>query len=467
MSTSKTTRRSVLGLLGGAGLAVLASACGSSSPAAAPTSAPAAAPTTAPASATATTAPAAQAAASSGGGSAIVMWYGTDYLAATTDTLKKQLSDFTAKTKVPATFELKSGAWTDQLNAAVQAGNPPDVWQSYDYQAQYWNAQSQALDVSEVVNKYKDQKGGFWPYVTATITAKGKVYATPLATNTWPFHVRQDWLDQKAGGKWPATWDEMRQVGKQITDAPKIYAYGWTMGKTNDTNNLFIGTLWTYGGKLQNEDGTFGLKANDDTALAVLDLASKMYNDDKIVPPAVVQWDDGGNNNSFQEGQTAWTSNPLSIYGWLQGHKPEIAKVTTLQNYPKGPAGSFGQVDVWCVTAWKGTKQPDNVRQLLDYLVNPDNHTKRIQDLHPRFTPIYQDLLNDNIWSDKFYNGLKDIAKSARIMAYAASPQAGYSTFTTRFLIGEMMQSLIVKKTPAKDAYNQFYQAAKDLYAQY
>jgi multiple sugar transport system substrate-binding protein len=292
------------------------------------------------------------------------------------------------------------------------------------------------------------------------------VYALPLATNTWPFHVRTDWLDQ-AGVKWPTTWDEMRQAGKQITNAPKRYAFGWTMGKTNDTNNHFIGTLWTYGGKLQNEDGTFGLKANDDAALAVLDLAQNMYNTDKIIPPAVVQWDDGGNNNSYQGGQVAWTSNALSIYGWLQNNAPDVYKATALQSYPKGPAGSFGQVDVWCVTAWKNTKQADNVRQLLDYFVNPDNHAARIKTLQPRFTPIYQDLLSDPIWSDPKWDGIKAIAKSARIMAYAAAPQAGYATFTTQFLIGDMMQNLIVKKLSSKDAYNQFYQAAKGVYAQY
>jgi len=62
---------------------------------------------------------------------------------------------------------------------------------------------------------------------------------------------------------------------------------------------------------------------------------------------------------------------------------------------------------------------------------------------------------------------VKDIAKTGRIMAYAASPQAGYSTFTTRFLIGEMMQNLLVKNLSSKDAYNQFYQAAKQVYSQY
>lgn len=395
------------------------------------------------------------------------MWYGTDYLASTTDTLKVAMDNFTKKTNIATDFQLKSGAWGDQLNAAVQAGTAPDLWQSYDYQCQYWEAQGQALEISQVISKYQSQKGGFWPYVTATISTNGKAFAAPLAVNTWPFHARQDLLDKYNNGKWPATWDELRALGKEITQAPKLYAFGWTMGKIDDANNHFIGTLWTYGGKLQNEDGRFGLKANDDAALAVLDLAQKMYNDDKTIPPAVVQWDNGGNNNSYQEEQIAWTSNALSIYGWCQQHKPELAKITGLYSYPKGPAGSFGQVDIWGLTAWKSTKQADNVMQLLDALVDPTNHAERIKTLQPRFAPIYQDLINDPIWNQPIYQGMIQIAKTGRIMAYAASPQSGYSTFTTRLLIGEMMQNLIVKKMSPQDAYKQFYDAAQAIYAQY
>jgi multiple sugar transport system substrate-binding protein len=477
MAAPQITRRSLLRALGGAALAIpvagLAAACSSqaSAPDAAPTTAAstgaAKAVPTAAGQAAPTTAPKAAASSSSGTAKPITIWYGKDYLDGTTDTLKQQMADFTKKTNIPVDFEVKSGAWTDQLNAAVQAGTAPDVWQSYDYQCQYWNAQGQALELSQVVNKYKGQQGGFFPYVLSTISATGKIFAAPLATNTWPFHARQDILDKENGGKWPDTWDAQREVGKKLTNAPKLYAYGWTMGKTNDTNNLFIGTLWTFGGKLQNEDGTFGLQANDEAALAVLDLAQKMYSDDKMLPPAVVQWDDGGNNNSYQEEQTAWTSNPLSIYGWCLQHKPDLAKNTNFYNYPKGPAGSFGQVDVWGVTVWKKTPQQDNALQAIDWWVDPAHHAERIQTLAPRFTPIYQDLLNDKVWDKPLFAGIKDIAKTGRIMAYAASPQAGYSTFTTRYLIGEMMQNVVVKKMAPKDAYNQFYQAAKNVYSQY
>ena len=474
----RVTRRSLIGYLGKTSLAlpVVALLACSNTPASSPTAAPASASTssssssaapTAAAKAAPTTAPAAAAAPASGSKAPVTIWYGTDYLQATTDTLAAQLADFTKKTGTPAKLEVKSGSWGDQLNAAVQAGSAPDAWQSYDYQCQYWNAQGQAMEVSQLINKYKGQQGGFFPYVDATIGGQGKTFAIPLAVNTWPFHARQDILDKVNGGKWPDTWELQQTVGKEVTNAPKLYAYGWTMGKIDDANNHFIGTLWTYGGKLQNEDGTFGLKANDDAALAVLDLAKNMYATEKMIPPAVVQWDNGGNNNAYQGEQIAWTSNALSIYGWLQQNKPNIAKVTSLYSYPKGPAGSFGQVDVWGITVWKNSKQPDAILGAMEWWIDPTHYADRIRTLAPRFTPMYQDMLTDKVWDNQVYQGVKDIAKTGRIMAYAASPQAGYSTFTTRYLIGEMMQNLLVKNTAAKDAYNQFYQAAKAVYSQY
>lgn len=470
MSNAHVSRRSALRAVAGFAFAIpitgLLAACGgqANSTAAAPTTAPAAsnaAPTTAASAPQATAAPA------TGNTKAVVIWYGQDFIPGTTQQLQQQMTDFTKKTNVPVDFQVKSGAWTDQLNAAVQAGTAPDVWQSYDYECQYWNSQGQALDLTHLITKYDGQQGGFFPYVKATVMNKGKGFAVPLAVNTWPMITRQDILDKNNGGKFPDTWDDQIIVGKKILQPGKLYAYGWPMGKEGDMNNLFIGTLWTYGGKLQNEDGTFGLKPNDPAALGVLDLAARMYQE-QIIPPAVVQWSLAGspdNNKSYEDGQTAWTSNPLSIYTWCQANKPDLAKVTSFYNYPKGPAGSFGQVDVWGVTVWKQTKLADNARAAMDWWLNPTHFGARIRALAPRFMPIYQNMLSDKVWDKPLYKGLLDIAKTARIMAYASSPQAGYSTLTTRYLLGDMLQNLLVKKMAPKDAYQQFYAAAKNAYA--
>ncbi len=490
-TSNPVSRRTAIRSMGGVlaatvGLGLLA-ACGGDTPAAAPTTAPAAAAATKPTGAatsaagaaaptqaaaaaptTAAVAPtAAPQSAQAKAGQKVTIWYGQDYLPTVNETMQAQLTEYGKAKNVAIDYVVKSGAWGDQLNAGVQAGTPPDAWHSYDYQCQYWAAQDQALDVTTMVNKYKNESGGMWDYITTTVAAKGKVYAVPIAVNAWPLHVRQDMLDKENGGKWPDTWDEFRTVAKKITKSPDVYAFGWTMGKANDANNHFIAALWTFGGKLQNDDGTFALKANDPAALAALQLAKDMYETDKTIPPAVVQWDDGGNNTAYQDGQVAITSNPTSIYGWLVKNKPDIAKATTFQTYPKGPAGSFGQVDVWGVTIYKNTKVPEQAQGALEWMLQPDHHKQRIIDLAGRFLPVYKGMLDDPLWQQPLYKAYGDIAKTGRIMGFSAPPAKGYSDFTTRFLIGNMMQDMVVRKQTPQQAYQTFYEAAKGVYSSY
>lgn len=400
------------------------------------------------------------------GGTKLTVWIDADYIPVTTDKMGSLFDAFGKSNNAEIEFDVKSNMG-DQLNASVQAGTPPDIWRSYDYQCQYWNAQGQALDVSTVIDKYKGQQGGMFDYVLSTITAGGKAFAVPYSVNAWPMHVRQDVFEKVGGGKWPETWDDFRASAKEVTKAPDFYAFGWTLGKTNDANNHFIAALWTHGGKLQNDDGTFGLKPNDPAAIAALELAKNMYDVDKTIPPASVQWDDGGNNTAYQSGQVAVTSNPTSIYGWLVRNKPDLAKNTTFQGYPKGPAGTFGQVDVTAVTAAKNTKAADLVRGALDYLIKPDNHKQYIDALQGRYLPIYQAMLDDPLWQTPLYKAYTEIAKTGRIMAYSAAPAKGYADFATRLLIGTMMQDLIVRKQTPQAAYQTFYQAAKAVYANY
>src|SRR5262249_10144326 len=153
-------------------------------------------------------------------------------------------------------------------------------------------------DVTDLVKPSASQQGGFWPPVELTCAYQGKWYAVPYAVNCWPFHTRQDLLDQN-GLKWPKDWDELRTQGKRLTKPP-LYYYGHTLGRTNDTNNHFTGVLWTFGGKLQNEDGTLAVKAGDEAWIKTIELIAAMYSDDKIIPPGSVNWDDGANNQGYQ-----------------------------------------------------------------------------------------------------------------------------------------------------------------------
>jgi len=364
------------------------------------------------------------------------------------------------------TFEELPGtaAGTDRFTAAVQAGTPPDVYRNFDYQNQFWRIQNQLVDVSDIVNPVKDKQGGFLQPVTGTLTFDNKFWGVPMAVNCWPFHVRQDLLD-KAGLKYPKTWDEVREQGKQLTKAP-LYYYGMTLGKTNDSNNHFTGMLWTYGGKLQNEDGTLAVKEGDEAWIKTLETLQGMFNDDKIIPPGSPTWDDGGNNTAFQSEQLVITSNPTSVYNWLLQNKPEIAKGTKFYSYPGGPAGSFGQVDVWGLGMFKNGKGGDNTKTLLSSFIDPTWYADYInKGLKGRFVPVYKDMGNDPLWKQDLYSEYQNIINTARSMSYSGNPLGALAELTSKYVIADLVQDVVVKKVKPADALASFVKSAAEIYA--
>ncbi len=504
-STLFTSRRKFLALtVGGVGVTLALAACGAATPTAAPPkpteatkpSAPAvaaaatkpadaakpteatkpsaAAPTTAaaapaPAKPTDVAKPAAGAPATTGASKGkVTVWQGQDYILEVTSLMKTVMEDSAKKNNIEFVFEEKTGAWNDQLLASVQAGTPPDIHRVFDYQAQYWRGQNQSVEVSDVIGKLRPQEGGFYDYIGASNAWQGKWWAVPMAINAWPLHVRQDLLDAK-GLKWPKDWDEFRATSKAIQNPPNLYSFGYTLGKTDDTNNHFIAMLWTFGGQLQTEDGKFAATAADKGWLETLKLTKTMFEEDKIIPPGAVTWDNGANNNGYQSGQLFATSNPTSIYTWLmKNNKPEILKGTKFYPYPKGPAGEFGQVDVWANIIFKASKSQDAAKTILEDFSSPATYRKYIGDLQGRFLPVYKNLLDDPMWKgNPLYEQYTTIAKNGRIMSHAASPTAPYGDLTTNFLVGDMMQDLLVKKQTPEQALSTFVSRAKPIYDKY
>ena len=490
MSQRLFTRRNFLGVLAAAGAGSVLAACAgqTASPTAAPaaptkpaaaatTTAPAAGATTAPAgqatkpAAGATTAPgaaatpatAAQPAAAGAGGTPIV-WLGVDYLPEVSNLMEERFKEIAQQKNFQVTVEQLQGTGAaDRFNASIQANTPPDIYGLFDYQVQYWRIQGQTADVTDIVRPYAARSGGFWDPVELTCVYEGKWYGVPRAVNAWPFHARQDLLEQ-AGLQYPKDWDEFRQQGRQLTQGQLNY-YGMTLGKINDTNNHVLGMIWTYGGKIQNDDGTLAVKENDETWLEPLRLIQAMYNEDKIIPQGAINWDDGANNQAFQSEQLVLTSNPTSIYNWLRQNKPEIAEKTRFYGYPAGPAGAVGQVDVWALGLFKNGKGGENARHLLSGYLEPEWYQKYINEqLKGRFIPVYKDMMTGFWQSEPLYKEYQNIIQNARIMSYSARPQGATAELTTRYIIGDMMQDLLVKRETPQQALSTFVKAAQEIY---
>jgi multiple sugar transport system substrate-binding protein len=463
------SRRNFLAVLAGTATASVLAACGGGGGGAQPAGGGA---TPAAGGGQAAATPAAGATPATGGAQpaasgTVVVWQTLDYIPQTTQFVHERF-DAVAKDKgLTLQFEELPANQTsdDRFNATIQAGSPPDIWRAFDYQIQYWRTQGQTLELTDIVQPFSQQQGGFWQPAILTHSFQNKWWAIPYVVNCWPFHARQDILDQNSL-KWPASWDEVRSQGKQLTKPP-FYYWGQTLGRTNDANNHFIGLLWTFGGKLQNDDGTLAAKSGDEAWTNTLALLDAMFNDDKIIPPGSVNWQDPGNNEAYQSEQVFTTSNPTSVYNWLLQNKADLAKRTRFYSYPAGPAGSFGQVDSWGELSLKNGKNPEGGKVLLASLLDPTWYADYInKKLQGRFVPVYKDMIKDDLWQkNDQYTEYQKIIESGRTMSFSSPPLSAYAEITTKYIIGDMIQDVVVRKMKPSDAYNNFLKAAQEVYS--
>jgi ABC-type glycerol-3-phosphate transport system substrate-binding protein len=160
------------------------------------------------------------------------------------------------------------------------------------------------------------------------------------------------------------------------------------------------------------------------------------------------------------------TSNPTSVYNWLLQNKPDLAKNTKFYSYPAGPAGSFGQVDVWSQGLFKNGKGGENAKIILQSFIDPTWYADYInKQLQGRFVPVFKDMIKDDLWKQDLYSEYQKIIDTGRTMSYSSAPLGAISELETSFAIGEMLQDMLVKKTTSAEALSNFVRAAKEIYA--
>ncbi|MCX5576921.1 ABC transporter substrate-binding protein [Kaistia terrae] len=122
--------------------------------------------------------------------------------------------------------------------------NPPDVclWFSGDRMRAFVN-RGLFDDMSDLWAKegWADKVGA----LTTTVTVDGKQYGVPTGASFWGIWARKDYLDKYAGGKAPATWDELVAYGdKMVADGISPFAIGtkdlWPSAAWFDYLNLRI-----------------------------------------------------------------------------------------------------------------------------------------------------------------------------------------------------------------------------------
>ncbi len=168
------------------------------------------------------------------------------------------------------------------------------------------------------------------------------------------------------------TWDDLLNV------APRLAAIGHPIGfairDTFDANGGLFPILWSFGARVVDEEGYVTVFSPE--TKAAIEYVMKLS---KYMPPDVFAWDDAGNNRFILAGIGSWTPNPPSIWAVAVRDKLPIVNSITHAPLPKGPYGRFRVADYNSFGIWKFSPNIDLAKDLLRWLMRPDNVVKQVE----------------------------------------------------------------------------------------
>ena len=351
---------------------------------------------------------------------------------------------------------VENAQFPSKLAAAVEAKAPPDITMlTGASNVQDLASRDQFVDITDVWNDVSKQAGGFWKFVDPLYKVQNSYFGIPFEADTSPLFARLDLVQQATGAQtMPKTLDELTNVCMKINSPPNLYALGFTLGRTPDCVGNTTNVIWNDGGAMVDKDGKVAL--NTPQTIAAMKRIKGWW-DAKLIPPSSPTWDDTGNNTAFQSKQAAFVINPPSIYGWMVANDTDLLNNSTMAPLPAGTSGSYSGSGSWSWSVFKASKNIDGAKDLIRYLMDPTRLQSIYAQVGGRWYPIYVDGQKDEFWTSKpqfkFY---PDLLTGGRDTSWPAQPtanlMAALGEVSTRLIIADMVQNMIVKGTSPEES---------------
>jgi multiple sugar transport system substrate-binding protein len=307
------------------------------------------------------------------------------------------------------------GDFTTKMQAAVQAGNPPDLGYHVLSIPQMY-ALDIVEDVTDVVEKAISLYGDVVPKVAAdNAKIDNKWWAVPFMSVTGAWFARKDVFSAaNIDVTTLDTWDKRRDAALAVSNPDKkIWGWGLTVNRSGDGHGLILGVLQGFGASFT--DAT-GLKVtfNSPQAVAAVKWLQEIYTSPKykpMLPPGVESWTDTSNNEAYLAGTIALTINQPSVYAKAKADKNPVFENTAILRGPKTLDGKMLEAggSGW-LTIFKGAKNKDVAKELIVTLLDPANIVPMAELGGGLFLPAYTKLWTDKLISaDPNFKALQDI----------------------------------------------------------
>lgn len=180
------------------------------------------------------------------------------------DLLQTMLDEFnkTNPYGITAKAEIGGASYNDvynKVNAAIQAGAPPEISVAYQNQAAFYRNQGAVIDLTPFVKSTKyglsadDTKDYFAAFLASDANPqfKGEVLGFPTQRSMDVMYVNMDMLKKAGYDKIPTDWKTWEEAACKVAD-PANKKYGWAV--RHDASN-FATLVFARGGRILAEDG--------------------------------------------------------------------------------------------------------------------------------------------------------------------------------------------------------------------
>src|SRR5262245_10146553 len=256
----------------------------------------------------------------------------TNYAPSSDVKLTELTKRFTKQTGISVRFDhMQSVQMPAKLSSELMAKGGHDIM-SLEMHYPYLFAPG-LVDVSDIANDLAKKHGDWYPFLREHAFIKGQWLGIPYLFSSFPGSHRID-LFEKVGEKAPDTWEDLLRAGRKLKKLG--HPVGFAISQTTDSVSTLYSILWRYGAKDVAEDGKT-ISINSKQTEAAIDYVLALYND--AMDPAILSWDNAGNNQWLNSGKGSWIHNPVSHYVVAKEKKMPVAAQTGFHLSPAGPAG--------------------------------------------------------------------------------------------------------------------------------
>jgi multiple sugar transport system substrate-binding protein len=376
----------------------------------------------------------------------LVIWWQEGFYAQEDEALREIVAAFEHKTgkQVELVFHPMTEL-SDQIEAALEAGQPPDFAFSLSFISDItaWFSDDRLVDLADTVGHFSDlfdpDALAWWSYNNG---GQNALIALPMGRTTNHVHVWKSLLEQ-AGftlddipREWESFWsfwcDEVQPAVRRATGREDIWAVGLSMSdEAGDTNNQFAQFAQAYEADWVTRDGKLVI---DDPEIRrrlvkTIDSYTEIYHKG-CTPPDSAAWADIDNNKAFLAQTVVMTPNEsLSIPNALKHERPEdyYQKTATIE-WPLGPRGNAFPIrgSFYAAPIFRGGGHVATAKEFVRFLVAEGWLAHYLDFSGERMLPPMPKLLDAPFWLDP-----SDPHRMAAVMQVAARPmQYDYMTVT-------------------------------------